>query len=96
MKHVLKVVTPFWEHVADGTKPFELRKNDRQYALGDSIVLQEWDQDSLEFTKRELTAEITYILDGGTLRERSIAGLLPGYCILGLRITAVSEERSPA
>jgi hypothetical protein len=35
-EHLLKVIPPYFDALADGTKPFEVRKNDRAYQTGDT------------------------------------------------------------
>lgn len=44
-----------------GIKQFEIRENDRDYAIGDSLILQEYVPHTGEYTGRELRRTITYI-----------------------------------
>lgn len=75
--HYLKTETEFYQAVEAGVKTFELRKNDRDFQVGDIVTLMEVVK--AEFTGRELPAkEIKYILHGGQF------GLPEGYCILQL------------
>lgn len=43
MIHELKILPEHFKAVADGTKRAELRKNDRNYKVGDVLMLLEWD-----------------------------------------------------
>lgn len=43
MKHELKTWPQYFCRVADGTKTFEVRKNDRGFQPGDEVILKEWD-----------------------------------------------------
>lgn len=43
MKHELKIWPQFYCRVADGSKTFEVRENDRAFQFGDTVVLREWD-----------------------------------------------------
>lgn len=43
MKHELKIWPQYYCRVADGSKTFEVRKNDRGFQPGDSVELREWD-----------------------------------------------------
>ena len=42
-EHDLKTWSPFYAAVASGAKTFELRKDDRNYSVGDVLLLREWD-----------------------------------------------------
>ena len=74
-RHKLKLAKMFFEDVRLGRKSFELRKNDRDYQIGDILELREMDNG--EPTGRAIEKEITYILEG-------FAGLKEDYCILAL------------
>jgi len=75
--HNLKIQTEYFEVVKNGTKKFELRKDDRNYQVGDLITLREYDGD--KFTGRGINnIPINYIL-----RNCPEYGLKDGYCILG-------------
>lgn len=63
---ILKLHVDYFDDVADGVKTFEIRKNDRDYQVGNILVLREYDPiDSYTgaFTGRECRARITYITD---------------------------------
>ena len=77
MTHELKIKTGYFEAVKSGLKNFEIRKNDRNFKVGDYVILKEWYH--ARFTGREVKRKITYIYFGsGTY------GLSEEYCILGL------------
>jgi len=96
MEHKLKILPQYFKAVVDGTKPFEIRKNDRGFKIGDTLLLKEYKEggaiygekennSEVEFdqgyTGQEIIKEVTYILEG------SQYGLEEGYCILGLKDT---------
>ena len=60
--HYLKTLPEFFEMAINGSKTFECRYNDRDYEVGDKVVLMEWDLSIMQFTGRELFVEITYVL----------------------------------
>ena len=90
--HELKILPQYFRVVQDGAKTFELRKNDRDYKIGDTLLLKEWENIKGKYveegyTGNKIKKEITYILEGGQY------GLEKGYCILGLKdIDKVSIE----
>ncbi len=43
MTHELKIWPQYYCRVADGSKTFEVRKNDRGFQPGDTVVLKEFD-----------------------------------------------------
>lgn len=80
MVHDLKVHPQFWPAIMTGDKPFEVRKNDRKFAIGDVVNLREYDP-TFGYTERGGTRpfKITFILR----HEDLPAALTPGYVVLG-------------
>ena len=83
--HKLKTIGRYFDAVADGSKTFEVRKNDRAFQTGDTITLVRLDDNGCYttgpggmWTTVEITKRITYLLQGGQF------GVEPGYCVLGL------------
>lgn len=75
--HLLKTWPEFFQAVWDGEKTFEFRKNDRDYQVGDNVVLVEWDNKEQLFLGRGIRAKITYVL-------KEQMGVPEGYAILSL------------
>jgi hypothetical protein len=68
-----------------GEKTFELRKNDRRFKVGDVLRLREWEPTKNEYSGRECTRVITYVLEGvGPGGITPYHGLAREYAILGL------------
>ena len=63
--HDLKSWPEFFAPVLDGTKKFELRINDRNFNVGDTLRLREWDDRKAIYTGRSIQKRVTYILEGG-------------------------------
>lgn len=42
MQHELKIWPQYYCRVANGTKTFEVRENDRGFQPGDTVILREW------------------------------------------------------
>ncbi|MFA5841732.1 MAG: DUF3850 domain-containing protein [Candidatus Paceibacterota bacterium] len=51
-----------FEKVLSGEKKFDLRLNDFNIGVGDTLLLREWDPRTKEYTGRELSKKVTYIL----------------------------------
>lgn len=75
--HYIKTAPRFFGDISSGVKNFECRKNDRDYQVGDTLVLQEW-LPGVEYTGRELKRYVVYLLPGGAF------GIAEGYCVMGL------------
>ena len=77
MIHELKIYPKYFEKVLDGTKTFEVRKNDRGFQVGDTVILKEFD--NIKHSGREIQAEITYILGD------EFYGVSEGYVVFALK-----------
>lgn len=75
MVHRMKILPTYFRAVKCRVKQFELRKNDRDYKVGDTVIMREWNG---EYTGREITITIKYVLKGCPEH-----GLMNGYCIFG-------------
>ena len=77
MIHELKVAAPWFEPLMRRDKRFEVRYNDRNYAVGDELHLREWVQ-GVGYTGRAVHRTVNYILNDYH------DGLREGYVVLGL------------
>ena len=84
--HEVKCWPEFFRAVESGEKLFELRKNDRDYRVGDYIYQREWRPKSKRYTGRAHSSRIVYAVYGPTW------GLKRGYCILGLEPPECNES----
>lgn len=82
-EHDLKVWPEFYDALDNGIKPFELRKNDRDYKVGDTLRLREYAPGPDEYTGRELRRVVIYMIDG-TSPLGFAFGLQPGFVVMGL------------
>lgn len=76
--HELKCWPEYFQAVTRMEKMFEVRKNDRNFKVGDIIVLLEWDPVKMEYTGKEWEGFITYVLPGGQF------GIYKSHVVLGL------------
>lgn len=75
--HELKILPEFFVAVLEGRKTFELRNNDRDYKVGDVLLLKEFDGE--KYTGNYTRKNVTYVLNGGQY------GLDKDYVILGIK-----------
>ena len=69
-----KILPQYFEAVKDKRKNFELRKDEDNIQVGDTLVLNEWDG---AYTGRHVTRDVKYVL-----RNVPEYGLKDGYCII--------------
>ncbi len=85
--HKLKTWPPHYKAVANNTKKFELRKNDRGFQTGDILVLREYLPLQRKYTGCQKRFKVTYILHSLEGFPRDELGLKHGYCIMSIRKT---------
>lgn len=61
MIHELKILPSFYAPILSGDKTFEIRKNDRDFKVGDTLILKEWDGEG--FTGSAVSVQVTYLTD---------------------------------
>lgn len=61
--HELKTWPEYFQAILSGEKKFEIRKADRAFRVGDRLHLREYFPNARTYSGRELTVEVTYILD---------------------------------
>ena len=73
MRHELKILPQHFTPVLDEIKTAELRKNDRNFAAGDTLILMEWNGD---YTGDGCERVVTHVADVGDY--------LPGYVLMSM------------
>ena len=78
--HTLKIVTPHFGYIRDGLKDFEICFDDRDFYVGDLLIIQEHSYNKKGKpvpTGESIERTIKHIL-------RKFKGLMTGYIILGM------------
>jgi hypothetical protein len=83
--HKLKTLPEYFKALKEGSKPFEIRKNDTDFQVGDELTLAEWDPIGKKETGHYVGCRVTYVLDSSSFPE----GLKDGYVIMGTQIKEV-------
>lgn len=79
--HPLKTLPSYYAAILDGSKTFEVRENDRDFAVGDRLELCEWTPGEFGggfYTDHEAHCLVTYILHGGRF------GIAPNTVVMSL------------
>jgi len=98
-EHELKIWPPFFMDILSGRKTFDVRRNDRSFKIGDTIVFKEWEpkehghQDAPYYTGRKCRMCVNYILNPRPHRDPD-CGLVPGYVVLGLTPIDLEQKAS--
>lgn len=89
-KHTLKLNDRYFDAVANGIKTFEIRKNDRDYKVGDTLVLKKVNDEGLYITYAdhnlginldyEIKVAVTYILTHDDFPD----GIPEGYVVMSI------------
>jgi ribosomal protein S17 len=56
-----KVHPKYFKPMAGGKKNYEFRLNDFEVKEGDTLILEEWDPETKEYTGRKLEKKVTYV-----------------------------------
>ena len=59
--HELKCWPEYFEETISGGKTFEIRYDDRDFMVGDTIRLREWEPSNEQYSGRECWRRVTYI-----------------------------------
>jgi hypothetical protein len=86
--HELKIHPDPFRAIQDLTKTFEFRKADRDYKIGDILILREY-HPLMAYTGSYALRKVIYILREGF-------GLPDGYCIMSVRPLTQEEEADHA
>lgn len=74
--HELKIWPEYFSLHCRGLKTFEIRNNDRNFQVGDSLVLKEYFPELNQYSGRSIIKPVKDIFEGGKL------GLEPGFVII--------------
>lgn len=85
--HFVKSWAHFFDAIKKGNKTHDLRKDDREYKVGDILVLQRYDNINGVYTGQELPVEVTYITSKAVPCAFSSTVLPPDYAILSIQKT---------
>lgn len=88
MIHDLKTWPGVFHEVASGAKTFEIRYNDRNFQVGDLLLLREFDPEIEDYSGYTMTVRVTYILN--------LDSFLPCSGFVGMSIEEIALRRNPS
>lgn len=83
--HELKTLKPYFEAQMFGWKAFEVRRNDRDFNVGDDLVLREIDSQG-SYTGRSIVVRVSYILGN------EFEGVVPGYVVMSTNLVKLGSN----
>jgi hypothetical protein len=89
--HVVKSWPKFFGPIVAGIRVHELRRNDRNYNVGDYLELREYDPEKGTYTGRIGMVEITSITSKDEPCAVSGEGLSGEFCILSIKRVAIQK-----
>lgn len=87
--HELKALSAYFHPIADGTKTFEVRRDDRGFQKGDVLWLREFVPHARspreQWTGNSVFVVVDWILTGGQL------GIEPGYVVMSISLISDND-----
>lgn len=75
--HNLKTWPEVFSDIKTGLKRFEVRKNDRDFKVGNILCLDEYSPDTHSYTKDQFCVRVMYMIQG-------VFGLPKDLCVMGI------------
>ena len=85
--HRLKTWPVFYDDVECGAKTFEIRKNDRNFQVGDILILEKYDPDKKEYDGSSLEVSVDY-----TIHLNGLPGMPDDF--IAMSISLLDESKS--
>ncbi|MEZ0355393.1 DUF3850 domain-containing protein [Mycobacterium sp. SA01] len=90
--HELKSWPQFFRAIVAGARSHELRRNDRNYRIGDQLLLREYDPEKKIYSGSSCKVVVTSMTSQDVPCAVSGEGLNPEFCVLSIRVVSVSPD----
>lgn len=87
VEHRLKILPKYFNEARSGRKTFEIRKDERNIQVGDTVILEEFD--GMGYTGKAMTVTVSYVL-----RDCESYGLMARHCIFCWEAIQASTRQS--
>ena len=84
--HTVRSWAHFFDAIVAGKKTHDLRKDDRNFQVGDVLRLERYDNIAGQLTGEWALVDVTYITNRNAPCAFSSSVLEPGYCILSIQL----------
>lgn len=84
--HTVRSWAHFFDAIKAGKKTHDLRKDDRNYKVGDVLRLERYDNIDGLYTGESLLVDVTYITNRDAPCAFSSSVVQPGYAILSIQL----------
>ncbi len=85
-RHELKIWPEYFDDVSSGVKRYEVRRNDRDFKVGDELHLREYNPSSDAYTGRTCLAKVIHLTNGGDDSSPAANLMFETSCILGIEV----------
>jgi ASC-1-like (ASCH) protein len=75
MVHEMKIIPEYFQAVINGNKSFEIRRNDRDFSVGDVLLLNEYNAEQNKYTGRRVRVKIIYITNYAQVENYVVMGI---------------------
>lgn len=90
--HIVKSWSMFFEDILSGERTSDIRFNDRRYAVGDTMLLREFNPVNSTYTGREQMVLITYMQQNKSNPcAISRDALKDGFAVLSIKLLVASK-----
>jgi hypothetical protein len=83
--HHVKSWAQYFGPITTDQRTHDLRRNDRDYKVGDTMILEEFDPTTQKYTGQKCEVEITSMTSMSQPCAVSSEALDPAFCILSIR-----------
>ena len=84
--HELKTWPEYYQPLEDDIKRFEWRKDDRNFEVGDLLLLREWTSNNCSYTGRQQLVYVDYMMG-----KRNEFGIHDEYVLMSIRKIGFQE-----
>lgn len=90
--HELKTLPGYYNDIIDGRKTFEVRFNDRCFAVGDILHLRAWENGVYQGDDRECLVKVDYLCNLDAVMSAVMSPDYPLFVGMVIRIVTITDK----